>query len=696
MDALLEIFRDLTTNLSRWYSLKVESSWWPLLATGGALVLGAVAIGGLVIAFQQYRLQKKAANEEKFQDEELRLHGFLRHDFVSASKDYLVPYCSNVDPSDREDLRNTVAVRERVFDALVRELAADDRKHILILADSGMGKTTLLLNLVAREEDRFRFALISLGKSGALEQLKRVPHKRDTVLLLDAFDEDPRAIEDASGRMEQVMNSVSEFKCVVMTCRTQFFPTDEEIPRCTGIRRVAARRAGVPVVYQWLTVYLQPFDRAQIDEYVSRSIPWVRRRQRQKARRIVSDIADLAARPMLTALIPSLAASEREAHGLWDLYVFMVDTWIQRESSWIAPDFLRKSSKSLSVELFITRADRGSDRISREDLIDLLRIECSDVEAWQLTSRSLLNRDADGCFKFAHRSILEFFFVLSFIEGDRRCLSVAWTDMMCELFLSWGTSTGADTGLALRLLSEDFRETKLFPIADRSRVQTKIDADWVKSVFSSRISSGTKVKFPSCWRGAVAHVVNRDETIRAYDLAEGIVWQADVTTGIHDRAEREIYRYGRSSSAGVDGRGQEWTLLNLYELKLLCDILSDKGLLFSVIDQRELYWLGDVGDGLFTALARVRSGESGGALDYPELEFIHSGSVGSSDLYSIDVYRVPVRGRSSFGLNAMTILVHQGDAEAILAEDSNSQETSWGIRRLAINEGLRNRPTSSE
>lgn len=250
------------------------------------------------------------SKRRSLQDEELRLHWFRGQDFVSASKDYLIPYCSNVDPSDREDLRNTVAVREPVFDALERELAADDRRHILVLADSGMGKTTLLLNLVARDQGRRRLALIPLGEADALERLDAIQEARHSTASR-CLRRRSRAIEDAAARMEGLMTAAAPFKCVVMTCRTQFFPSDEEIPRQTGIKRIAARRADAPVIYQWLTVYLQPFDRRQIDQYIRKAIPWRRYAQRAMARRIVADISDLAARPMLTALIPRLAASRQ-------------------------------------------------------------------------------------------------------------------------------------------------------------------------------------------------------------------------------------------------------------------------------------------------------------------------------------------------------------------------------------------------
>jgi len=91
-------------------------------------------------------------------------------------------------------------------------------------------------------------ALVPLGQGNAIEQIKAISNHRNTILLLDAFDEDTRAIEDAMSRMDEIMESASDFKAVVMTCRTQFFPTEDAVPRETGVKRVSARRAGVPTI----------------------------------------------------------------------------------------------------------------------------------------------------------------------------------------------------------------------------------------------------------------------------------------------------------------------------------------------------------------------------------------------------------------------------------------------------------------
>ena len=58
--------------------------------------------------------------------------------------------------------------------------------------------------------------------------------KENTILLLDAFDEDLEAIKDHQKRLNQILSKVHKFREIVMTCRTQFFPSEKEEPDRTG------------------------------------------------------------------------------------------------------------------------------------------------------------------------------------------------------------------------------------------------------------------------------------------------------------------------------------------------------------------------------------------------------------------------------------------------------------------------------
>lgn len=88
-------------------------------------------------------------------EKDMLISSFQNEEMVDAQKDYIVPYCSNIDPSNQDDLRITVGVKELIFSALWNEIESTaGQRHILVLADSGMGKTTFLLNLFANEQEK--------------------------------------------------------------------------------------------------------------------------------------------------------------------------------------------------------------------------------------------------------------------------------------------------------------------------------------------------------------------------------------------------------------------------------------------------------------------------------------------------------------------------------------------------------------
>lgn len=655
------------------------------IALASTLIFGSIKAFGVV---RQYFDKKRAEKAASAQDEDLRLSWYSGSDFSEAASDYLEPMCSNIDPSDNVDLRLTVSVREKIFSVLDRELNASGKKYILILADSGMGKTTLLLNYFLREQkksksNRRRIAIAPLGAAGALDRVSKITDKRNTILFLDALDEDPRAIENFGSRFLEIMNVIAEFEGVLLTCRTQFFPNDNAIPQTTGIRRVSARRADQAVEHQWRTVYIEPFDNSQIEKYIKSAIPWYRFEHRSKSKKILSSISDLAARPMLTSLVPGLAASNRDVNGLWDLYGFMVDKWIERESSWVKPEVLRKISKSVAFDIIINRTIRGAERITRPEFLALTALEDIAVDFSMLSARSLLNRDADGQFKFAHRSILEFFFIQAFVDGKKDCIDVKWTDMMCDLFISWGHSNSPYLDLGLNLLDLDYSKTGLFPIAERHEPSSVLDENWVKRVFSPTAGMVVSPKVPNEWRNSLAHIKFDEQQLRAYDVADGLVWQLSVTNKIMPREERSIFLCDRYHTKGIDIKGREWNLVNLHELRLLCNILASKNCIDECIDDRELYWLSD-NDGASVALARIRFDINEKPVDYHNLKLLGSfNSVVYSGTYGMDIYIGSVRDHAIGSIEAHAILASHGKLDEIYHDDFNC-EHNWSISRSKI------------
>ncbi len=133
---------------------------------------------------------------------------------------------------------------------------------------------------------------------------------------------------------------------------------------------------------------------------------------------------------MLLAYIPDLLESGAHIDHAFQLYEVLVEKWLERESRWVEPEALRNFSERLAVDLYASRQQRGAERIPRSELAGLAQAWNIALDEWQLSGRSLLNRDAEGHYKFAHRSIMEYLIVKRLSDGDEACNVLELTDQM--------------------------------------------------------------------------------------------------------------------------------------------------------------------------------------------------------------------------------------------------------------------------
>lgn len=347
-----------------------------------------------------------------------------------STRYYVESYCSMIDPAREEEIMNVRAHKRKVFDAIDDFFEKESvYRHMIILADSGMGKTSVLINYFVRNYARrkpYKIKLLPLGIPDLKELIEEVPDKENTTIFLDAFDEDTKAIADHKKRLEELMNSCRRFNRVVITCRTQFFLDDEEVNNIQpGILRVGPRSAGEEALYTFQKLYLMPLTDQQVAKYLRKRYPlwqWMKRRQARKA---VEKIPLLSVRPMLLTHIPDLLEQNITIRYSYELYETMINAWLQREEGWIDPEKLRKFSERLAVDLYVNREFRGAERLPRNELSNLMGQWGVPLDVQQISGRSLLNRDADGNLKFAHRSIMEYLF----LRCDVSSLSQDWSNV---------------------------------------------------------------------------------------------------------------------------------------------------------------------------------------------------------------------------------------------------------------------------
>ena len=423
MDVSPETVSFILFSPSQW-----TASWVAAIATVvSAIAAVMVAVWPHWQSFRNRRALEKDAGGQLFGKEIIH----------NATRYYVPPDCSSVDPSQEAEIRQVIVTKDPLLQQVDEYLAeGSPNRHLLLLADSGMGKSAFVLNYYAHNQRRWkqnrqRIALVPLSIQEADEQIAKIPDKSNTVLFLDAFDEDAKAITGHRQRLLDLMQACRDFKRVLITCRTPFFLSDEEIPKETGIVRIGPRKGGEGREYEFWKLYLSPLSNKQVQMFLRRRYPYWPWGSRRKAWQIVDKIPLLTVRPMLLTNIPDLLEGETEIIYSFQLYDIMVEKWLEREKSWTQnTEALRSFSEQLAVDLYIRRQQRGTEQIPPTELATLAAQWQIPLVDWQLRGRSLLNRDAAGNCKFAHRSIMEYLVVKRLAAGDEACQELALTDQM--------------------------------------------------------------------------------------------------------------------------------------------------------------------------------------------------------------------------------------------------------------------------
>lgn len=375
---------------------------------------------------------------------------YTKAEIYQATANYIRTKYQNVAPSeDDEPGRTYIASAKNKMIPLFLNKAfkndKDDAKYYLILADAGMGKTTFMINLYLAYKWQWRWwnrrydiKMLPLGHPASLKDLEKMDNeaKKNTILLLDALDEDSEAVKDYQKRMQEVLDVAWRFREIVVTCRTQFFPSKEEEPTNTGYFKFGGKGGE----FKFQKLYVSVFDNKDINRYLLKKFsiwnPLVWKKLR-KARKIVKKSPNLVMRPMLLSHIEDLVEQDNEFKHTFEIYEVMIEKWIEREAEkpHIKETYgslekfkeqLFAFSQSLAVDLYLHQGIRGGLYISKdEEIKSVSNMQLSDLEVsmevslkesgWR--SRSLLNRNADGFYKFSHKSILEYFLAKEALEN---------------------------------------------------------------------------------------------------------------------------------------------------------------------------------------------------------------------------------------------------------------------------------------
>jgi len=406
-------------------------------------------------AIRKVRAQELAAIRSTFVDPEMLLEL------------YIEPDCQLTNPADFDEIHpaptwcTRIPIRNRLNDFFRGPaLERDGRNVLFVLSDAGMGKSSLLTVLKVASLAVFwprhlTFALLRLGPS-SLDDIRKIENRRDTVLLLDALDEDPHAFGRVEERIRNLLLEAASFHRVLITCRTQFFPEGGAVPiEAFGRVEVAGFVCNL--------IYLSPFSDEQIDHYLRKLYPgslWrsllrtVGRGANSKierARSILPEMKSLAMRPLLLAYIDDLAKYSLTTWRTFRLYDALIDTWLLREErkqNWRGRGPSREELRQACEAVAVYLQKEGRRELTTDELeeIAVSRPEALLIGAFELGGRSLLNRNSAGYYRFSHYSIQEFLVASLLVKDTHSGLSehLRITEELLGFVTSWVSEAPAE------------------------------------------------------------------------------------------------------------------------------------------------------------------------------------------------------------------------------------------------------------
>ncbi|KAF9904229.1 hypothetical protein EC991_002932 [Linnemannia zychae] len=340
----------------------------------------------------------------------------------------------------------------------VKEFLTSDREVMLILGDSGAGKSTfnrhlenqlwtnygtgdpipLHINLPAicnPENDMITKQLLMHGLTD--EQIKEVKYHREFVVICDGYDESQLTV---NLHKTNRLNRQGQWRAkMIISCRTQFLGSvylDRFVPQGDDHYQH-------PAFGLFQEAVIAPFSKEQVEDYVTLYVslkprPWVME-DYMRMLTTIPNLMDLVKNPFLLTLsleaLPGVTKNQKDLTNIKisraELYDHFVDQWfsvnirrlqnsvLSKEDQVMLEQLTEAGFSALGVDYSTRLAEAIFDRHGGNPVIQYIHLK--DQNTWKgeffgmqlrvrlLRESSPLTRTGN-LFRFIHRSMLEYFF----------------------------------------------------------------------------------------------------------------------------------------------------------------------------------------------------------------------------------------------------------------------------------------------
>lgn len=320
---------------------------------------------------------------------------------------------------------------------LARLILKGKIKHSFLVAPTGIGKTTFLVNLfislkkltVGKNSKKIVLGKVYSGKTEMkINELIKSGESKKTILLLDGLDEfytdEYNSSNDFWDSFNKTWDSLRNeklkyFSLVIITVREQFLEYDKKGTSSKIVGITSKTINNNPISF----INIQEFNNKQIETYISKRYKKSKYHTREVISKIRNSNPELLSIPLILDFLEYISVEKLSSYGLikFEIYEAIIDGWLYRE---INQGKLDEKDRSKLLN-FCTEMAWATVNNSEQRIFTLNKKFIDEFENKSfmrgLENRALLKREINkeiSVVKFTHNSILEYFLVLYVEKSD--------------------------------------------------------------------------------------------------------------------------------------------------------------------------------------------------------------------------------------------------------------------------------------
>jgi hypothetical protein len=377
-------------------------------------VLIAIAFASIPLLYKLFKLIYRYIKENKVKKD---LFPYFSKEYVKRIiRQYVdTKYLNLLEEEISENQRKKRNLVD-YFIKVMNENIESKNRFFIVLGDTGSGKTTFLINLYFRYSQlpfkKYNISFYPLGSKKVFFKIDSIANKTNSIVLLDAFDEDVLAKKDFRNRMNELINIVQEFRFVIITCRTQFFPSESDEPKTTNFPKFGFDKG----FEEFEKLYLSNFTTIEFNRFLNKKYGFLTNKKKVAIDEIVSNVPEISLRPLLWNYLDLLVNLNQPLNYSFLIFEVIIENWIKRESNIISDEIerlkfqndLRQFSKTIAKEILLNRDEVENYSVHVTKLCQFASANTIELSELELRNNSLLNRDSQGYYKFSHKSFWDY------------------------------------------------------------------------------------------------------------------------------------------------------------------------------------------------------------------------------------------------------------------------------------------------